>query len=105
MNKIHSFSTIYAHGVFLGAVIAIHDSGLPAGVPVYIGMVGAVMVLNRYVADSYTELAIGQISISRGHRVLLHAFVWIGLADLDIIKQQGHIKKESLLEKDQYTHE
>lgn len=55
MNKIYSFSTIYAHGVFLGAVIAIHDSGLPAGVPVYIGMVGAVMGLNRYVADSYTE--------------------------------------------------
>lgn len=52
-----------------------------------------------------TRLATGKTSISRGHRVLLHAFVWIGLADLDIIKQQGHIKKESLLEKDQYTHE
>ena len=55
MNRIHSFATIYAHGVFLGAVIAIYDPGLPAGVPVYIGMVGAVMVLNRDAADSYTE--------------------------------------------------
>lgn len=35
MNKIHSFATIYAHGVFLGAVIAIYDLGLPAGVPVH----------------------------------------------------------------------
>lgn len=55
MNRIYSFATIYAHGVFLGAVIAIYDPGLPAGVPVYIGMVGAVMVLNRDAADSYTE--------------------------------------------------
>ncbi|UPK92548.1 hypothetical protein LCI18_003483 [Fusarium solani-melongenae] len=55
MNKIHPFATIYAHGVFLGAVVAIYDSGLPARVLVYIGMVGAMMVLNRYVADSCTE--------------------------------------------------
>ncbi|KAI8665463.1 hypothetical protein NCS56_00982400 [Fusarium sp. Ph1] len=68
-------------------------------------MVGAVMVLNRHVADSHTELARGQTSVSGGHRVLLHTLVWIGLADLDIIKKQGHNKKESLLEKDQYTRE
>ncbi|EEU43741.1 uncharacterized protein NECHADRAFT_82843 [Fusarium vanettenii 77-13-4] len=105
MNKLHSFATIYAHGVFLGAVIAIHDSGLPAGVPVYIGMVGAVMVLNRYVADSCMELATGKTSLLGGYRVLLRILVWIGLADLDIIKKQGHINKEALLEKDQYTDE
>ncbi|KAI8716649.1 hypothetical protein NCS52_00959100 [Fusarium sp. LHS14.1] len=105
MNTIHSFATIYAHGVFIGAVLAIYDSGLLAGVPVYIGMVGVVIALNRYVADSYMEPLTANASVSGGRRVLLRTLVWIGLADLDIIKKQGHIKKEALLEKDQYTHE
>lgn len=46
-----------------------------------------------------TRLVPGKTSVSGGRRVLLHTLVWIGLADLDIIKKQGQIKKESLLEK------
>lgn len=46
-----------------------------------------------------TRLVTGKTSLSGGRRVLLHTLVWIGLADLDIIKKQGQIKKESLLEK------
>ncbi|KAH6952403.1 hypothetical protein BKA56DRAFT_682171 [Ilyonectria sp. MPI-CAGE-AT-0026] len=61
VGKIHSNATIYAHAVFLGAIIAIHDSGLPAGVPVYIGMVGAVMVLNRYVTDRLARSSTSEV--------------------------------------------
>jgi hypothetical protein len=37
-GKIHSNAKVYAHAVFLGAIITIHDSGLPAGVPIYISL-------------------------------------------------------------------
>ncbi|SCV61396.1 uncharacterized protein FFFS_15966 [Fusarium fujikuroi] len=47
MGKIQSHSTIYAQAVTLGAILAIISSGLPAGVPIYIGAVGLVMVLNH----------------------------------------------------------
>lgn len=51
VGKIHPNTIIYAHTVFLGAIISIHDLGLPASIPIYIGLVGVVMVLNQYVAD------------------------------------------------------
>jgi hypothetical protein len=47
MGKIQSHSTIYAQAVTLGAILAIISSGLPAGVPIYIGAVGLVMVFNQ----------------------------------------------------------
>ncbi|RSL80276.1 hypothetical protein CDV31_017135 [Fusarium ambrosium] len=72
VGKIQSNATIYAHAVFLGAIIAIHDSGLPAGVPVYIGMVGAVMVLNRYVADRLARPWTSEVSMSIWGRTLIH---------------------------------
>lgn len=52
-----------------------------------------------------TRLATGKTSIPGGRRALLHTLLWVGLVDLDLIKKQGNTKKESLLEKDQYTHE
>ncbi|RTE68071.1 hypothetical protein BHE90_017552, partial [Fusarium euwallaceae] len=71
VGRIQSNATIYAHAVFLGAIIAIHDSGLPAGVPVYIGMVGAVMVLNRYVADRLARPWTSEVSMSIWGRTLM----------------------------------
>jgi hypothetical protein len=47
MGKIQTHSTIYAQAVTLGAILAIISSGLPAGVPIYIGAVSLVMVFNQ----------------------------------------------------------
>ncbi|KAJ0128431.1 Uncharacterized protein HZ326_28472 [Fusarium oxysporum f. sp. albedinis] len=47
LGKIQSHSTIYARAVTLGAILAIRSSGLPAGVPIYVGAVGLVMVFNQ----------------------------------------------------------
>jgi hypothetical protein len=35
VGKIHLNAKVYAHAVFLGAIITIYDSGLPAGIPIY----------------------------------------------------------------------
>ncbi|KAH6959728.1 hypothetical protein BKA56DRAFT_637566 [Ilyonectria sp. MPI-CAGE-AT-0026] len=92
VGKIHSNATIYAHAVFLGAIIAIHDSGLPAGVPVYIGMVGAVMVLNRYVAD-------------RLARTLMCVLLWLGLANLEADQEHDRSSKPPPSVNDEYVQE
>jgi hypothetical protein len=47
MGMIQTHSTIYAQAVTLGAILAITSSGLPAGVPIYIGAVSLVMVFSQ----------------------------------------------------------
>lgn len=51
LSKTFSQSTIYAFGVFLGAVIAVSESQLPLGVPIYIAFVGILTSWNRVAAD------------------------------------------------------
>ncbi|KAI8710355.1 hypothetical protein NCS52_01580500 [Fusarium sp. LHS14.1] len=123
VGKIHSNATIYAHAVFLGAIIAIHDSGLHAGVPVYISMVGAVMVLNRYVADRLTRCVTlndplpmqkpnavdsswtSKVSMPIWERNLMRVLLWLGLANLEAIKEHDRSSKLSCPVNDEYVQE
>ncbi|KAH8661193.1 hypothetical protein BGZ61DRAFT_485539 [Ilyonectria robusta] len=105
VGKIHSNATIYAHAVFLGAIIAIDDSGLPAGVPVYIGMVGAVMVLNRYVANRLARSSASEVSMSIWERTLMCVLLWLGLANLEAIKEHDHSSKPTPSANDEYVQE
>jgi hypothetical protein len=54
LNRRYWWSIIYADAVFYGAVIAVYESELPAGVAVFICMVKAVQELNKWTSE-YAE--------------------------------------------------
>ncbi|KAI8416122.1 hypothetical protein FOFC_02431 [Fusarium oxysporum] len=47
LGSVQTYPQIYAQAVTLGAILAIISSGIPAGVPIYIGAVSLVMVFNQ----------------------------------------------------------
>jgi hypothetical protein len=47
LGNVQTHAQIYAQAVTLGAVLAIISSGIPGGVPTYLGAVGLVMVFNQ----------------------------------------------------------
>ncbi|RSL48170.1 hypothetical protein CEP54_013063 [Fusarium duplospermum] len=121
MNKVQSYATVYAHAVSLGAIVAIHYSGLPGGVPVYIGAVGVVMVFNHRMSAAlsksaesgrYTQDTTSQ-SISRhiGPEGIKSAFgealmrmsLWIGLVNIETIKAQDRSSIASAWTGDEYV--
>ncbi|SCN99760.1 uncharacterized protein FFB20_10988 [Fusarium fujikuroi] len=101
MGKIQSHSTIYAQAVTLGAILAIISSGLPAGVPIYIGSVGLVMVFNQQTPSNLPSSAhltgangrspdtrvVGSTSVKRTkesvERAVTKVIQWLGLFEIN----------------------
>ncbi|KAI8648126.1 hypothetical protein NCS56_01544600 [Fusarium sp. Ph1] len=120
MNRVQSSATVYAHAVFLGAIVAIHYSGLPGGVPIYIGAVGIVMVFNNRMTAALSNSAesgqyarditsqsisrhIGQGGIKSAFgQALMRVSLWIGLVDIETIKVQDRSSMTSSWAGDEY---
>lgn len=52
LDKRYWWSRIYADAVFYGAIIAVYESGIPAGVVVFVCMVKAVQQLNKWTSKN-----------------------------------------------------
>ncbi|KAK6064188.1 hypothetical protein SCUP515_11933 [Seiridium cupressi] len=92
-------SKLYAYGVFLGAVLAVNEGGLPMGVPVYIALIGAVMGLNRLTSDATLK---SEDSYSRNTMKLLHFLRQWGFIELKTINRLESPPELDVRVKDEY---
>ncbi|KAH6868986.1 hypothetical protein B0T10DRAFT_419069 [Thelonectria olida] len=101
LNKVYSYSTIYAHGVFLGALMAFYESKLPGGVPLYIAAVAVITALNRYTSE-YAALQLNGQRSSPG-RWVIRFLIWVGLTELETLKESGKHSELRFKVQDIYT--
>ncbi|VUC31370.1 unnamed protein product [Clonostachys rosea] len=94
LDTIQSKSSVYSQSVFLGAVIAIYESGVSGAVPLYILSVGLVVLLNHHVS-----LGIGSQTLQFCRTLML----WLGLAELGSIRAHSHPPELDAGVSDQYV--
>ncbi|CAG9984402.1 unnamed protein product [Clonostachys byssicola] len=94
LDTIQSKASVYSQSVFLGAVIAIYESGVSGAVPLYILSVGFVILLNHHIS-----LQINSQIVQFYHTLML----WLGLAELRSIRTHFHPPELDAGISDQYV--
>ncbi|VUC34279.1 unnamed protein product, partial [Clonostachys rosea] len=98
LQRVFNGSATYAYAVFLGGIVAVYESKLPGGIPIYLGLVGLCISTNRSVTEYVAKKSLSKRSrysrdkekdnyITWANERLNQALLFLGLAELETIRE------------------